>query len=120
MDKAPAIAQPLHAAATAFVVFCLLMAVVGLVSFWPPKSPAVVVWLLVWTGICLGTGIAIMRRARVAPILVWTLLALAGYSAVSAFRSGLLAGIGIVIDIVLFIPLIWFAIWYQRHRREAM
>ena len=44
-------------------------------------------------------------------------IVLAGYSAVSAFRSGLLGGVGIVIDIVLGIPLIWFAIWYQRHRR---
>ena len=99
------------------MVFCVAMALVGLIAFWPPGSPAVVAWLLVWTSICLGTAVAIMRRARYAPILVWSLLALAGYSAISAFRSGMLEGIGIVIDIVLFIALIWFALWYQRHRR---
>ncbi len=109
--------QPLHAVARMFVVFCIAMALLGFLSFWPPNSPAVVAWLLVWTTICLATGIAIALRARYAPILVWSLMVLAGYSAVSAFRSGLLGGIGIVIDIVLGIPLIWFAIWYQRHRR---
>lgn len=93
------------------------MALLGLISFWPPKSAAVGAWLVVWTSICLGTAFAIARRARYAPILVWSLLALAGYSAVSLFRSGSLGSIGIVIDIVLFIPLIWFAFWYQRHRR---
>ncbi len=107
--------QPLHAVARMFVVFCIVMALLGLLTFWPPSSPAIVAWLLVWTIICLGTGIAIVRRARYAPSLVWSLVVLTGYSAVSAFRSGLLEGVGIVIDIVLSIPLIWFAIWYQRH-----
>ena len=116
----PAAAQPLHPVARAFVGFCLLMAVLGLVSFWPPKSSAVVAWLLVWTTLCLGTAIAIVRRASCAPSLVWILLGLAGYSAFSALRSGLLGGFGIVIDIVLFIPLIWFAIWYPRHRRAEL
>ena len=117
MDRTTAIGQPLHTAVRMFVVFCVAMALLGLISFWPPGSPAVVAWLLIWTTICLGTAIAIVRRARYAPILVWGLLVLACYSAVSAFRSGMLGGVGIVIDIVLFIPLIWFAIWYQRHRR---
>jgi hypothetical protein len=111
--------QPLHAVARMFVVFCIVMALVGLLSFWPPRSPAIVAWLLVWTITCLGTGIAILRRARYAPKLVWGLIILAGYSAVSAFRSGLLGGVGILIDIMLGIPLIWFAIWYQRRRRVA-
>ena len=117
MDRTTAVGPPLHTFARMFVGFCIAMAVVGLISFWPPSSSAVVVWLLAWTGICLGTAVAIMRRARFAPILVWSLLVLAGYSAVSALRSGMLGRIGIVIDIVLFIPLIWFALWYQRHRR---
>lgn len=107
----------LHLAARMFVVFCIAMALLGLLAFWPPRSAAVVAWLVVWTVICLGTAIAIVRRARYASVLVWGLLALAGHSAVSAFRSGLLGSIGVVIDIVLFIPLIWFAVWYPRHRR---
>jgi hypothetical protein len=109
--------QPLHAVARMFVAFCVVMALLGFLAFWPPKSPAVVAWLLVWTSICLGTGIAIVRRARHAPSLVWSLVALAGYSAISAFRSGLLEGVGILMDILLGIPLIGFAIWYQRRRR---
>jgi len=113
----PAASQPLHSAARAFVGFCILMALLGFIAFWPPSSPAVVAWLLVWTSTCVGTGIAIARRARYAPILVWSLLVLAGYSAVSAVQSGMLGTIGVVIDIVLFVPLIWFAIWYQTHRR---
>ena len=56
-------------------------------------------------------------RARYAPSLVWGLIVLASYSAISAFRSGLLGTVGILIDVLLFIPLIWFAIWYQRSRR---
>ena len=93
------------------------MALLGLLSFWPPRSPAIVAWLLVWTVTCLGTGIAIVRRARDAPSLVWSLIILASYSAVSAFRSGLLGGVGVFIDILLGIPLIWFAILYQSRRR---
>jgi hypothetical protein len=100
-----------------FVGFCIVMALLGLLSFWPPTSPAIVAWLLGWTMTCLGTGIAIVRRARHAPGLVWGLIILASYSAISAFRSGLLGPVGILIDVLLFIPLIWFAIWYQRHRR---
>lgn len=60
---------------------------------------------------------AILRHARHAPMLVWSLIVVAGYSAISALRGGLLAGVGILIDVVLFIPLVWFAIWYHRHRR---
>src|SRR5688500_2479488 len=117
MGSTTAIGKPLHTAVRMFVVFCIAMALLVLISFWPPKSAAVVAWLLVWTTICLGTGVAIVRRARYAPLLVWSLLALAGYSAFSLFRSGTLKGIGIVIDIALFVPLIWFALWYQLHRR---
>ena len=117
MGRTTAVGKPLHASARMFVVFCVAMALLGLISFWPPSSPAVVAWLLAWSIICLGTAIAIVRRARHAPVFVWSLLILAGYSAVSAFRSGMIGSIGIVIDIVLFIPLIWFALWYQRHRR---
>ena len=115
-QRDPAV-QPLHPVARMFVVFCIAMALLGLLSFWPPRSPAIVAWLLVWTVTCLGTGIAIGRRARYAPSLVWSLIILASYSAVSAFRSGLLGGVGVFIDILLGIPLIWFAIWYQRRRR---
>ena len=110
--------QPLHAVSRMFVVFCVVMALLGFLSFWPPRSPAVVAWLLVWTITCLGTGVAIVRRARYAPGLVWSLLVLASYSAISAFRSGLLGGVGIFIDMLLGIPLVWFAIWYQRRRRS--
>ena len=56
-------------------------------------------------------------RAGYAPSLVWGLIVLASYSAISAFRSGLPGTVGILIDVLLFIPLIWFAIWYQRSRR---
>ena len=116
-SRQAATVQPLHAVARMFVVFCIVMALLGLLAFWPPSSPAIVAWLLVWTVFCMGTGISIVRRSRSASRLVWSLIFLAGYSAVSAFRSGLLGGVGIVIDIVLGIPLVWFAIWYQRHRR---
>ena len=109
--------QPLHVAEKMFVAFCLLMVLLGLLSFWPPKSAAVVAWLLVWTLICLGNGIAIVRRARYAPGLVWALIIIAAYSAISLFRSGALPGVGILIDIVLGVPLIGFAIWYQKRRR---
>ena len=106
------------AAAKLFAAFCFVLALLGLLSFWPPRSPATAVWLLIWTLVSVITGMAIVRRARYAPRLVWTLLILAGYSAVSAFRGGLLGGAGILIDIVLGIPLVWFAVWYQRHRRS--
>lgn len=99
------------------MVFCVVMAVLGLSSFWPPRSPAVVAWLLVWTLTCLGTAVAIVRRARYAPGFVWSLIVLAGYSAISLYRSGSRGGVGVLIDVLLGVPLIWFAIWYQRRRR---
>ncbi len=110
---------PLHTAARVFAAFCFVLALLGLLSFWPPTSPAIVAWLLGWTMTCLGTGIAIVRRARYAPSFVWGLIILASYSAISAFRSGLLGTVGILIDVLLFIPLIWFAISYQRSRRAS-
>ena len=109
--------SPLHPAARMFVVFCSLRAALGLLSFWPPGSPAIVAWLLVWTFTCLSTGLAIVRRARHAPGLVWSLTMLAGCSAVFAFRNGLLEGAGVLIDILLGVPIVWFAIWYQKRRR---
>jgi hypothetical protein len=116
-SRQAAAAQHLHAVVRMFVGFCIVLALLGLLSFWPPTSPAIVAWLLVWTMTCLGTAIAIVRRARYAPSLVWGLIILASYSAISAFRSGLLGAVGILIDVLLFTPLIWFAIWYQRRRR---
>jgi uncharacterized membrane protein len=110
--------QPVPAVAKAFAAFSFLLALIGVITFWPPKSPAVVAWILVWGAICLATGIAILRRMRYAPALVWTLLAVAGVSALDALRSGLLGGIGMLIDIVLFVPLVSFAVWYQRNQRS--
>jgi hypothetical protein len=100
-----------------FVVFSFVLALLAVLSFWPPKSPAVLAWLLFWIATCLATGIAILRRERYAPSVVWILTILSGFSALSAFKSGLLRGPGILIDILLFVPLVWFAIWYQRRRR---
>ena len=116
-SRQAAAVQPLHPVVRMFVGFCVVITLLGLLSFWPPKSPAVVAWLLVWTTTCLGTGLAIVRRARFAPSLVWAIIVLASYSAISAFSSGLLGAVGILIDVLLFTPLIWFAIWYQRRRR---
>jgi hypothetical protein len=46
---------------------------------------------------------------------------LACCSAVFAFRNGLLEGAGVLIDILLGVPIVWFAIWYQkRHRVELV
>lgn len=109
--------QSLHTVEKLFVAFSFVLALVALLSLWPPKSPAVVAWLFLWIAICLATGIAILRRAQYAPAIVWTLNILAGLSALAAFNSGLLRGVGIFIDIALFVPLVWFAIWYQRRRR---
>jgi hypothetical protein len=109
--------KSLHSVARVFAVFCFVLALLALLSFWPPKSPTVVAWLLLWTAICLATGVAILRRARYALVLVWTLNTLAALSALTALNSGLLRGVGILIDILLFVPLVWFAIWYQTRRR---
>lgn len=37
------------AAARLFAAFCFVLALLGFLSFWPPKSSATVVWLLIWT-----------------------------------------------------------------------
>jgi hypothetical protein len=78
-----------------------------------------VAWLLVWTAVTAGAGVAILRRARYASVAVWTLLVLACLSAFAASRAGSLRGIGILIDMLLFVPLVWFAIWYPRRRHGA-
>jgi hypothetical protein len=110
--------QPLHIAAKLFVGFSLVLALLALVSFWPPRSAAVIAWLLLWVGVCLSTSIAILRRARSAPAVVWSLNVLAGLSALAALDSGLLRGVGILIDIALLIPMLGFGIWYQRRARR--
>jgi hypothetical protein len=79
--------EPLHTVARLFAAFCVALALVGPISFWPPASAEVVTWLVVWTAVCLGCATAIVRRARYAPARVWSLILLAGWSAVSAFRS---------------------------------
>jgi hypothetical protein len=100
-----------------FAGFSFVLALLAVHSFWPPKSLTVVAWLLLWTAICLATGIAILRRGQYAPTLVWLLVVLSGCSALAALQSGLLHGVGILIDVLLFVPLIGFAIWYPRSRR---
>ena len=100
-------------AAKAFAIFAFVLALIALFTFWPPRSPAVIVWLFFWVGLCAATGVAVLRQRRYAPFLVWAILVTAMLSAATAFRTGMLDAIGIVIDIVLFVPLIWFAIWYQ-------
>jgi hypothetical protein len=102
-----------------FVAFCVVLALLAVLSFWPPKSLAIVAWLLAWVAICLGAGVAILRRGRHAPTLVWALIVMSGLSALAAFNSGLLRGVGILIDIFLFVPQVWFAIWYQKSRRAS-
>jgi len=47
---------------------------------------------------------------------VWILISVAMVSALLALRNGLLRGVGIVIEMVLFALMIWFAIWYRRKR----
>jgi hypothetical protein len=109
-------AQGIPIVARLFAVFSFVLALLAILSFWPPKSAAVIAWLTGWIAICLATSIAILRRWRYAPTLVWILNVLAGFSALAALRSGLLQGVGILIDIGLFVPLVWFAIWYQKSR----
>ena len=110
---------PLPLAARLFAWFAFALALIGLMSFWPPKSAITIAWIVLWTGVCAAVGIAILLRLRVAPYLVWMLLLLAGLSALAAFRSGLLDTVGVAIDVLLFVPLIWFAIWFQRHRTRT-
>ena len=109
----------MHLAERAFAAFAVLLAVIALAAFWPPTDPAVIAWLVLWCGLCLVTATAILRRASSAPALVWALAGLTILSALAALRDGMLDMLGILIDIVLFIPLIWFAVWYQRRRRAA-
>ena len=109
-----AVSSAVPIVAKLFAGFSFVLVPIALVAFWPPKSATVIVWLVVWNTLCLATGTAILRHDRRAPALVWTLLCLAGLSALMALRSGLLHGVGILIDVVLFVPLVSFAIWYQR------
>jgi hypothetical protein len=104
-------------AAKAFAAFTFVLALLALLSFWPPTSADVIMWLVLWVGLCVATSVAILGRYRYATWLVWALLGMGIYSAVTALRSGMLNAIGIVIDIVLFVPLVWFAMWYQRAGR---
>ena len=99
-------------------MFSFALAAIGFMAFWPPQSAAIIGWLIVWTSVCLATGIAILRRARQASALVWALILVSTVSAVDAYVSGMLRGIGIVIDIALFAPLIWFAVWFHRNQRS--
>jgi hypothetical protein len=113
------VVRQLHLAEKAFAAFCVILAVIALAAFWPPTNITIIRWLVLWCGLCVLTAFAIVRRARFAPAAIWTLNALAWLSAVTAFRSGMLEGIGIVIDLALFIPMTWFAVWYQIRRKSA-
>ena len=112
-------APPLPLAAKLFAGFCLVLAMLALISFWPPRSPAVIAWLVVWVGVCLWACLAILRSASHAPVVVWILNILAGLSALAAWRGGVLRGVGILIDIVLVVPMLWFSVWYQRSRTRS-
>jgi hypothetical protein len=35
-----------------------------------------------------------------------------------ALRDGILRSVGILIDVALFVPMIAFAVWYQKRRRQ--
>jgi hypothetical protein len=105
--------------AKAFAAFCFVLALIAVLAFWPPAAVDVIAWLLVWVALCVATGVAILRRHRHAVSLVWTIIIVAALSAALALQSGMLDTVGVIIDIVLFVPLIWFAIWYQRSRRAG-
>jgi hypothetical protein len=107
----------MHVAERVFAAFAVVLAAIALAAFWPPANLAIIAWLVFWCGLCLLTAYAIVRRARYAPAAIWALNGVAWLSAVAALRDGMLQGIGIVIDVVLFIPMIWFSVWYQRRRR---
>ena len=109
----------MHIAERGFAAFAVLLAAIALTAFWPPTNPRVIAWLVIWCGLCLVTATAILRRASFAPFSVWALVGLTILSALAALRDGMLDTLGIVIDIVLFIPLIWFAVWYQGRRRAG-
>ena len=78
----------------------------------------VIAWLVAWCGLCLLSGAGILRRARYAPAAIWAVILVAMLSALSLLRSGGLDATGILVDVVLFVPLIWFAVWYQSRRRQ--
>lgn len=107
----------MHVAERVFAAFAVLLAAIALTAFWPPDDPRVIAWLVIWCGLCLVTATAILRRSSYAPASVWALVGLTILSALAALRDGMLDALGMVIDIVLFIPLIWFAVWYQGRSR---
>lgn len=109
----------MHVAERVFAAFAVLLAAIALAAFWPPTDSGVIAWLVIWCGLCLVTATAILRRASYAAALIWAIVGLTILSALAALRSGLLDTMGILIDIVLFIPLIWFAVWYQGRRRAG-
>lgn len=102
-----------------FAAFCIILAVIALAAFWPPSNAAIIRWLVLWCGLCISSAVGILRRARYAPAAIWGLNALAWLSAFTAYRDGMLQGVGILIDLALFIPMTWFAVWYQRTRWVA-
>jgi hypothetical protein len=106
----------LHHLEKVFAAFCVLLAAIALAAFWPPTQPPIIAWLVFWCGLCLLAAYGIVRRARYAPAAIWGLTGIAILSAMAALRDGMLDGIGILIDVVLFVPMIGFAIWYQRRR----
>jgi hypothetical protein len=106
------------AVARLFAAFSFVLALIALLSFWPPTTVDVIAWLTVWMALCVSTGVAILRHHRFARALVWTVVGVASLSAALALRAGLLDVTGIIIDIVLFVPMICFAVWYQRSRLE--
>ena len=109
----------MHIAEKVFAAFAVLLAAIALTAFWPPANLAIITWLIFWCGLCLLTAYAIVRRARYATIGVWAINAVALLSAIAALRDGMLQGIGIIIDVALFIPMIWFSVWYQRRRHAG-
>jgi hypothetical protein len=111
-------ARRLHLAEKVFVVFCVALTAVALAAFWPPANAAIISWLVLWCGLCLLTAGAIMWRLRLAPVAVWGLVGLTILSAMAAIRDGMLDATGILIDVVLFVPLIWFSVWYHGRRRN--
>ena len=110
--------RSLHVAEKVFAGFCLALAAIALAAFWPPANAAIITWLVLWCGLCVVTAVAITRRARYAPVAVWALVGLTILSAMAAARDGMLDAVGIVIDIILFVPLIWFAAWYHARRKR--
>jgi hypothetical protein len=117
MPHPPPAAPRVPAVAKVFAAFLFVLAVIALLAFWPPTAVDEIAWLIVWMTLCVTTSVAILRHERFAAPLVWTVIVVASLSAALALRAGLLDAMGVVIDIVLFVPMICFAIWYQRSRR---